>query len=402
MNRERKDEGMKYDFDQVIERKHTQSSKWDNVGARVGNPDALPMWVADMDFPCPKPMVDAVMERAAHPIYGYPFVAPEFYGATIRWMKDYHGWDVKKEWITFATGIVPVINTMIQEYTEEGDVILLQEPVYHPFGHAIRDNKRAAGNNGLIYRNGRYEMDFEDLARKAGDPKAKLMILCSPHNPVGRVWTEAELRRVGDICVESGVILIVDEIHSDLVFRGHRHISMAALDERYASITVTCTAPSKTFNCAGLRGSGLIIPNSEIKERLEARFKRNRSIQQNIFALPAYIAAYTECDDYLEQLIPYLEANVEFVRSFLSAHMPKIHLVEPEATYLMWLDCSELGLSPDELADFFVNKCLVGISRGDGFGASGGQFVRMNVGCPRATVKQAMGQIMEKYQERWA
>lgn len=390
---------MTYNFDEVIERRNTQSSKWDNVGVRVGNARALPMWVADTDFPCPKPVVDAVTARAMHPVYGYSFIVPEFYDATIRWMKKQNNWDVKKEWITFATGVVPVMNTMIQEYTEEGDEVIVQQPVYHPFGFAIRDNNRVLSNNELIYKDGHYEMDFEDLERRARSPRAKLMILCNPHNPVGRVWTDEELRRVGAICRDNGVILVSDEIHSDLIFSGNRHIPIATLEESFGENTVTCIAPSKTFNCAGLRGSGLIIPNQEIKKRLESRFQRNRSIQQSIFALPAYVAAYTECDDYLEQLLPYLEENVAFVDAFLRDHMPKIRLVKPEATYLLWLDCRELGLTPDGVADFFINRCLVAVSRGDGFGPAGGQFVRLNIGCPRSTVKQALEQIYANYQK---
>lgn len=392
---------MRYDFDKVMDRRNTQSSKWDNVGVRVGNQKALPMWVADMDFPCPQPVVDAVVERAKNPIYGYSFVVPEFYEATIGWLKKKQDWDIKKEWITFATGIVPVMNTMIQEYTEEGDEIIVQQPVYHPFGFAIRDNKRILRNNGLVCRNGHYRMDFEDLERCAESPRAKLMILCNPHNPVGRVWTEEELRRVGDICAENHVLLVIDEIHSDLVFTGHHHVSLAALDEKYAQNSVTCIAPSKTFNCAGLRGSALITPNAEIKKRLESRFQRNRSIQQNIFAIPAYVAAYTKCDDYLEQLLPYLEGNVSYLKQYLRQYMPKIHLIEPEGTYLMWLDCSELGFTPDELADFFINRCLVAVSRGDGFGSGGGQFVRMNIGCPRKILERALEQIRKQYEKIW-
>lgn len=389
---------MVYNFDEVIERKDTQSSKWDNVGVRVGNPDALPMWVADTDFRCPEPIVESTIERARHPIYGYSFVVPEFYDATIRWIRKQHGWELKKEWLVFATGIVPVMNTMIQEYTQEGDEIIVQQPVYHPFGFAIHDNNRVLSNNQLIYRDGRYTMDFEDLERRAASPKAKLMIICNPHNPVGRVWLEEELRQMGEICVRNHVIMVIDEIHSDLIFKGNRHVPLAALDDSYARNSVTCYAPSKTFNCAGLRGSGLVVPNPEIKKRLEQRFKRNRSIQQSVFALPAYVAAYTECDDYLEQLVPYLEGNAEYLDGFLKEHMPKIKLVKSEGTFLMWLDCSGMGLTPDELADFFINKCLVAISRGDGFGSCGGQFVRMNVGCPRATLETALHRIMEPYE----
>lgn len=390
---------MHYDFDTIIERRNTQSSKWDNVGVRVGNPDALPMWVADTDFACPTPVVEAVIERAKHPVYGYTFVVPEFYDSTIRWIKKQHNWDIKKEWVVFATGVVPVMNTMIQEYTDEDDEVIIQQPVYHPFGFAINDNHRKLSCNKLIYKNGHYSMDFEDLERRAANPKAKLMIICNPHNPVGRVWTKEELERVADICMRNHVLMIVDEIHSDLIFKGYKHIPLASLKEEYAMNSVTCYAPSKTFNCAGLRGSGIIVPNPEIKARLEKRFKMNRAIQQNIFALPAYVAAYTKCDDYLEQLLPYLEHNVEYLDCFLKEHMPKIKLVKPEGTYLMWLDCSKLGLSADELADFFINKSLVAINRGDSFGEGGAQFTRLNIGCPKSRLQEALKRIENQYKK---
>lgn len=383
--------------DEVIVRKGTQSSKWDNVGARVGNAEALPMWVADMDFTCPQPVVDAILRRAQHPVYGYTYIIPEFYSSTIRWIKRQHGWELEKDWLVFATGVVPVMNTIIQEFTQEGDEVIIQQPVYHPFGFAVNDNKRILSNNELIYENGRYAIDFEDLERRAASPKAKLMIICNPHNPVGRVWRRQELEQMADICLKHEVLMVVDEIHSDLILNGFHHIPLASLKEEYAMNSVTCYAPSKTFNCAGLRGSGLVIPNPEIRKRLENRFKRNRSIQQNVFALPAYVAAYTKCEDYLEQLIVYLEGNVKYLDRFLKTHMPKIHLVEPEATYLMWLDCRELGLTPDELADFFINKSLVAVSRGDGFGAAGGQFVRLNIGCPRVTLEQGLAQVLAQY-----
>lgn len=388
---------MTYNFDEVIERRGTESSKWDNVGARVGNAAALPMWVADTDFACPQPIVEAVIRRAQHPVYGYTYIVPEFYSSTIRWIKRQHGWDLQKDWIVFATGVVPVMNTMIQEFTQEGDEIIIQQPVYHPFGFAVNDNKRVLSNNELVYRDGRYTIDFEDLERRASSPKAKLMIICNPHNPVGRVWSRQELEQMADICVKHGVLMVVDEIHSDLILKGSRHIPLASLKEEYAMNSVTCYAPSKTFNCAGLRGSGLVVPNPAIRSRLESRFKRNRSIQQSVFALPAYVASYTECDDYLDQLLAYLEGNVEYLDHFLRNHMPKIRLVKPEATYLMWLDCGELGFTPDELADFFINKSLVAVSRGDGFGAAGGQFVRLNIGCSRAVLEQGLMQVLEQY-----
>ena len=390
---------MNYNFDEIIERKSTQCSKWDNVGARVGNPDALPMWVADTDFCCPQPVVDAVMERAKHPIYGYPYTPPEFKTSTINWIKKRHGWELKPEWIVFATGVVPVFNTMIQLLTQPGDEIIIQRPVYHPFGFAVEDNNRVISDNALIYKDGQYIIDFDDLGKRAASPKAKIMILCNPHNPVGRVWTKEELTKVAEICLNNDVVLISDEIHSDLMLFGSKHTPIAALDERYAMNTITCYAPSKTFNTAGLRASGIIVPNPELRKGLEEQFKRNRSIQQTVFAIPAYVAAYDKCDDYLEQLVTYLEGNVRYLDDFLKKNMPKIMLVRPQATYLMWLDCSKLKMTADELTNFIVNKCLVAINRGDGFGPEGEKFFRLNIGCPRATLELGLNQILNQYKK---
>lgn len=393
---------MIYDFDEVIDRHNTGSSKWDNVGVRVGNPDALPMWVADTDFRCPKPIVDAVIKRAQHPVYGYPFVTPDFYEATVEWVKRRHGWELDPEWIVFATGIVPVFNTMIQALTQEGDQIIISRPVYHPFGFAVEDNHREISDNSLIYKDGHYTIDFDDLRRRAENPKAKLMIVSSPHNPVGRAWTEEELYKISEICAENGVVVICDEIHSDLMLYGHKHIPMGMLGtEKMRQNVITCYAPSKTFNCAGLRASSVVAPNPQLRKLLNQRFKMNRSIQQSIMAVPALVAAWRECDDYLEQLIPYLEKNVDLLRSFLREKMPKIRLVEPEATYLMWLDFSELNISGDELAHFIIHDCKVAVSRGDGFGEEGKNFVRLNIGCPASVLKQGLEQIYEQYQKRF-
>lgn len=392
---------MQYDFDEVINRRNTQSSKWDNVGARVGNPDALPMWVADTDFRCPQPVVDAVKARAEHMIYGYPFVVPEFKQATIDWIRDRHGWELKPEWIVFATGIVPVFNTLVQALTAPGDEVIIQPPVYHPFGYAISDNGRTISNNSLVYEGRKYSINYEDLERRAKNSKAKLMILCNPHNPVGRVWRKDELVKMADICLAHHVVMVIDEIHSDLMLFGSRHIPLASLDHRYEMNSITCYAPSKTFNMAGLRSSGIIVPNPDLRNALVTQFKKNRSIQQNIFAVPAYTAAYNKCRDYLDQLLPYLERNVQFLDDFLRNKMPKMKLVKPEATYLMWLDCTELGISGDELADFFINQSLVAINRGDNFGIEGKNFVRLNIGYPRSVLAKGLEQIREQYIRRF-
>lgn len=393
---------MIYDFNQMIDRHRTGSSKWDNVEARIGDAGALPMWTADMDFTCPQPVIDAVVERAKHPVYGYPYVTDEFAKAAGNWIKKRHGWELEPEWLVFATGIVPVFNTMIQAITEPGDKVIISRPVYHPMGFAIEDNDREISDNSLIYKDGRYTIDFEDLRRRAEDPGAKLMLVCSPHNPVGRVWTEEELYQISSICAENGVVIVCDEIHSDLMLYGNKHVPMGMLGtEMMKQNIITCFAPSKTFNCAGIRTSVIVAPNQELRRKLNKQFKKNRSIQQNIFAIPALKAAYTKCDDYLEQLLPYLESNVDYVRTYLKEKMPKIKMVEPEATYLLWLDCTELGINGDELADFVIHDCKVGVSRGDGFGPEGKNFIRLNIGCPIETLKQGLGQIYSQYQKRF-
>jgi len=391
---------MRYDFDSIIERKNTRSSKWDNVGPRTGNSDALPMWVADMDFVCPQPVVEAVTARARHPVYGYTYEMDDFKEVTKSWIAKRHGWEIDPKWVVFSTGVCPVLNTAVQCFSDVGDEIIIQRPVYHPFGFAVTDNDRVISDNSLIYKDGRYTLDYEDLERRAASPRAKVMILCNPHNPVGRCWDREELTRMADICCRHNVIMVSDEIHSDLMLFGSKHTPVASLDARFAMNTITCYAPSKTFNIAGIRASGIVIPNPEIREKIQKRFKQNRTIQENIFAAPAYIAAYTQSEDYLEQLLAYLEDNVRYLDKFLKEKMPKIKLVKPEALYLMWLDCRELGLTPEELDNFFIFDSRVAINKGTMFGEEGGGFERINIGCPRAVLKTGLEQIYGEYQKR--
>lgn len=393
---------MKYDFDEIIDRRHTGSSKWDNVGPRIGSPDALPMWSADMDFRCPQPIIDAVIRRAQHPVYGYPFVTDDFYTSTIRWMDRRYGWKLEREWLVFATGIIPVFNTMIQALTEKGDKVIISRPVFHNFSAAILDNERVVSNNRLLYRDGRYTIDFDDLRRRAEDPAARMFILCNPHNPIGREWSREDLLEISEICSENNVLLICDEIYADVMLSGNRHTPVGMLgSESMRRNVITCCAPSKAFGCAGLRASAVIVPDPRLRALLNERFKMNRSIQQNDFALPAYAAAYTECDDYLEQLLPYLEKNLAFLRAYLREKMPKIRLVEPDATFLAWLDCSELGLSGDELAHFIIHECGVAVIRGDSFGPEGSSFFRLNIGCPTATLEKGLELIHAQYVKRF-
>lgn len=393
---------MKYNFDEIIDRVGTGSSKWENVGVRTGNPDGLPMWTADMDFPCPEPVVNAVVERAKHPIYGYPYVSQDFRDASAQWIEKQHGWRLEPDWIVFVTGVCPVINTMILALTEPGDKVILSCPVYHSFANAIRDTGRELSDNSLIYQDGRYTIDYDDLRRRAADPKAKLMVVCNPHNPVGRVWTEEELYRVSEICAENHVVVVSDEIHSDLMLYAHKHVPMGQVGtEKMKNNIISCFAPSKTFNCAGLRTSSIVVPDPGLRSVLTKELAATHAVSQTVFAIPALVAAYTKCDDYLEQLLAYLEQNMDFVRNYLNEKMPRMRLVEPEATFLAWIDCSGLGMTGEELAKFIIFDCNVSVSRGDSFGPEGAQFIRMNVGCPRSTVEKGLNRIYEQYRRRF-
>ena len=392
---------MKYNFDEIVERRHTYSSKWDNVGPRVGNPNALPMWVADMDFRAPAPVIEALKKRAEHGIYGYPFLPQEFRDATKRWMKVRHGWEIASEDILFCSGIVSALYNVVQALTRPGDKVLIQRPVYYPFTNAIVDNDRVVSNSSLVLCNGRYEIDFDDLDRHASDPDTHLMILCSPHNPVGRVYTQDELTKIAQICLRHHVTILSDEIHSDFIFPGHTHIPTASLDPEVAAITITAAAPSKTFNLAGLRSASLITSSPVLRGKIQRVLDRNRSASLAAFGLEAYIAAYTQGDEYVDQLNEYLWKNVCYLNDYLKEHMPRIKLIRPEGTYLMWLDCRELELDDETLDRFFIHDAQVAVDRGHWFGPEGSGFMRLNIACPKATVTQALEQLQLVYNQRF-
>ncbi len=379
-------------FDQVIERRNTSSVKWDLVEQLYGSDDVLPMWVADMDFPAPKPVVDAIVARAQHGVYGYTTRPGSAYEAIEQWASTRHHWMIEREWISFSPGVVPALAFLLDALSEPGDKVIIQPPVYHPFAFTIRENGRQIVNNHLIFENGQYRMDYEDLERKASEG-ARLMILCSPHNPVGRVWTREELARLGEICLRHGITVISDEIHSDLILPGQEHTPFASIGPEFAQNSVVCTAPSKTFNLAGLQTSVVIIPNKELRERYNAVLDRLHLGLPNTFGLTAMEAAYRHGGEWLDELRAYVSENLRYLQDFLDREAPAIKVVQPEGTYLVWLDCRELGLDTEGLARFMREDAKVGLDDGHIFGPGGDGFERINIACPRSVLQEGLGRI---------
>ena len=386
---------MKYDFDQIIDRRGTSCLKYDFAVERGKREDVLPLWVADMDFRVAEPILKRLHACVDHGIFGYSEAKDDYFQAVAGWYREHFDWEVKRNWLVKTPGVVFAIAAAVRAFTEKGDGVLLQQPVYYPFSEAIRDNGRELVNSPLKLVNGHYEMDFDDLERKIVEHKVTLFLLCSPHNPVGRVWTEEELRRIGDICVKYGVIVVSDEIHSDFVWKGHKHTIFASLSEKYADISVTCTAPSKTFNLAGLQTSNIFIPNRELRHRFRKAVDQAGYSQLNTMGLVACRAAYEEGGEWLEQLKGYLQENLVFARDYIANNLPGIHLIEPEGTYLIWLDLRELGLTEAEREDLIVNKAKLWLDRGAIFGEDGEGFERINIACPRATLQEAFDRLAE-------
>jgi cystathionine beta-lyase len=354
--------------------------------------DAIPMWVADMDFEAPAAVVEAIRRRAAHGIYGYPLVPPSFWQAAIDWLKRRHGWEIRKDWMAKTPGIVPALNYCVRAFSRPGDPVIIQTPVYFPFYHAVENNGRRVVRNPLRFDGRRYTMDLEDLERKIDAP-GRMLILCSPHNPVGRVWMREELEGLGRIAVERDLLVISDEIHADLVFRGHRHQILASLSPDLANRTITCIAPSKTFNIPGLSTAAVVASNPDLHKKFEDEAERAGFELGQVFGIVGFEAAYAHGEDWLDALLPYLEANVDFMDQFLGERVPGIRLVRPEGTYLALLDCRGLGLDPQSINDFFLKKARVYFSDGVTFGKELEGFVRINFGCPRSLLKEALERI---------
>lgn len=389
-----------YDFDTVIDRRNTGSVKYDFPG-KFGKPEGgLPLWVADMDFRSPPCVVQALEERARHGIYGYSRGGEEDFTALAGWYSARFGWELRPEWLVRTPGVIFAVAAAIRALTGEGDAVLIQQPVYYPFAETVRNNGRTLAVSPLRYEGGRYRMDFEDLERRMAESGAKLFILCSPHNPVGRVWTEEELLRVGEICLRHGVRVVSDEIHADFTYPGHRHLVFANLRPEFAAITVTCTAPSKTFNLAGLQLSNILIPDQILRRSFRREVVKTGYGQPGPMALTACRAAYTGGGAWLAELKKYLRGNLNFLRSFLSEHLPRVRLVEPEGTYLVWLDFRELGLSDGELNDFLLHRAGLWLDEGPMFGTGGEGFQRINIACPRPVLEQALTQLARAAAER--
>jgi cystathionine beta-lyase len=396
---------MKYDFDRVIDRQGTNTIKWEYKQSR-GNPAViehtdeffgedrvLPMWIADMDFVSPKPVVDALVSRAQHGIFGYTGSPESYYAAVVRWMQKRHQWEIHPEWIVSTPGVVPAINMLVRTFISPGEKVLLQPPVYYPFYRAVERNGGEIVRNPLRYEAGVYRMDFDDLSQKIRDNPVKMAILSSPHNPVGRVWQREELIRFGEICLERDVMIVSDEIHGDLIQAGYTFTPFASLGQEFAKYSVTCTAPSKTFNLPGLHISNIIIPADQTRERYLKLVNSIGVSGVGPFGIVALEAAYRDGEDWLEQVLAYIQDNYRYLVDYFERYIPRIKVVPLEGTYLVWLDCRQLGLSNNELKSLFLDEARVYLDEGTLFGAEGGGFERINIACPRATLAEALERI---------
>ena len=385
---------VKYDFNMICSRKNTDCFKWDGIHEIFGRDDIIPMWVADMDFPVAKPITEAIKKRADHPFYGYTKPGPSIVNAVVERMKQKFSWEIQPEWIVFTPGVVPAIHLAIRSLTHPGDGVVLQKPVYYPFFPAVTRSGCQIVNNNLKLVGDHYEMDYEDLedkfASRKGPSSLKAMMICNPHNPVGRHWSEKELIKAGEIAIENGAKVISDEIHCEILFKG-KHIPFASISEEFQENSVVCMAPSKTFNLAGLEISTIIIPNKKLRDEFVG-MQSGMVPRPNLFGYTALEAAYRSGDNWLEQVLDYLKANLNFLMDYIEK-IPGIRVIEPEGTYLVWLDCRELGMDGQELRSFMLDKAKVGMDDGFLFGDSGEGFMRMNIACPRPILQEALGRI---------
>ena len=386
-----------YNFDELIDRTDTNCIKYDARKMFFGNEDLLPLWVADMDFRTPDFIVDAVKKRAEHEVFGYTFRGESYNQSIVNWLKRRHNWEIKPEWISFSPGVVAGFTMAIEAFSSPGDGVIVQPPVYFPFFDSVKGSGREMIENPLKLENGRYYFDLEDLKLKI-TPNTRLLLLCNPQNPGGMAWNEKELTELAQICLENKILIISDEIHSDLIFDGYRHTPLAGISEEIAQNCVVCMAPSKTFNTAGLTTSFLVIPNKRHLVAYERVMRLPHLHMGNIFGTAALEAAYMHGDEWLAQLLKYLQENYAFLERFFNENLPEIKVMRPEATYLIWLDFSAFGLT-DETINQKLIDAGVGLNRGVQFGKQGSGFMRINIGCPRSVLEEALFRIQKAFQE---
>lgn len=386
---------MKYNFDEIIDRKSTLSKKWNPEFYKTlfhGKEDLLPLWVADMDFKVAPEILESLSKIIEHGVLGYTFTDDEYFDSIVSWYKNRKHIDIKKDWIVFTAGVVPAIGYAVQTFTKVNDKILIQTPVYHPFRIISENNERIVVTNPLINNNGHYEIDFEDFERKIVDNDVRVFILCNPHNPVGRVWTKEEIEKMAQICLNHNVLIISDEIHSDLIYKDSKFTSFLSLDNKYLENVIVCTAPSKTFNLAGVQTSNLIIPSAILRGRYRETLAKFKIEFPNTFGMESLKAGYLYGGQWLDELLDYLDENRKFIATYLKENIPAAKYHIPEGTYLAWIDFNEV-LPADTMEEFFEDKAKIAIDYGHWFGQEGKGFIRLNFACPKATLKEALDRI---------
>ncbi len=386
---------MKYDFDKTIDRRATNSYKWDSAPEGV-----LPMWVADMDFRTAPAIIDALQKRVAHGIFGYTRVPDAYYDAVTSWFSRRHGWDIDREWIIYTSGVVPAVSAVIKALTVPGDKVIVQTPVYNCFFSSIRNNGCEIVSNPLHRTADTYEMDFDALERCAADPRAKVMLLCNPHNPAGRVWTPDELTRLGNICLRNGVTVVADEIHCELVYQGFKYTPFASLSDAFLHRSVTCVSPSKAFNIAGLQIANIVAFDNDLRSRIDKAININEVCDVNPFGVAATIAAYNEGEEWLNQLVDYLHGNYEAMAEFCRRELPEFPITRLEGTYLVWMDCSSLGMPSDALEHALLDDARLWLNAGTMYGAEGEGYMRWNIACPRSVMLDGLNRFLNFVRRR--
>ena len=386
---------MKYDFDKTIDRRATNSYKWDSAPEGV-----LPMWVADMDFRTAPAIIDALQKRVAHGIFGYTRVPDAYYDAVTSWFSRRHGWDIDREWIIYTSGVVPAVSAVIKALTVPGDKVIVQTPVYNCFFSSIRNNGCEIVSNPLRRTADTYKMDFDALERCAADPSTKVMLLCNPHNPAGRVWTPDELTRLGNICLRNGVTVVADEIHCELVYQGFKYTPFASLSDAFLHRSVTCVSPSKAFNIAGLQIANIVAFDNDLRSRIDKAININEVCDVNPFGVAATIAAYNEGEEWLNQLVDYLHGNYEAMAEFCRRELPEFPITRLEGTYLVWMDCSSLGMPSDALEHALLDDARLWLNAGTMYGAEGEGYMRWNIACPRSVMLDGLNRFLNFVRSR--